>query len=509
MTTAPARSGAFSPEILARQKMKGIFLAVLAVLTVSGLALQLSKESATQGAPVIYLIGSPGTEAQEANRDFQAWLRRMGIPEVDLRIDAGSSDQSKAIIQGISGIGADLMPSNLGPNLRYLQAMGLTRDLTDAAKRGGFGPETFAPAARDETVIDGRQFAYPTLLYVLMNYANLDTFAELGLEPPPARPSFEQFESIGREFVKRANPPGQKQRRFFCSGVTPLPMYRSLGLDTFNETLTKCTLDDPRYARVLDLIHRWTYEDRLVPSATDMASFSSDGSTASSFGPRLYQFSKGTIGIIDGGSYLTNSLRHLGAIRLAVLEPPNGGFPNAVFGASMLAVYAGSKHPEAAGQYLRYLASPEYAERVIKTGSGIPANLSFARRAEFLRPPDYPNEWGCNESFVNAIEKIGIPYTSNPFVLYAIYSRIAENANGQFMAGLCSAQQAGQRAARDINEEIARTLQNQPDLAPRYEKLAALQKEIDARRARGEKVPLAWISNPFHQQYYKFMGWAE
>ena len=35
------------------------------------------------------------------------------------------------------------------------------------------------------------------------------------------------------------------------------------------------------------------------------------------------------------------------------------------------------------------------------------------------------------------------------------------------------------------------------------------QDMIDARRARGEKVPLAWITNPFHRRYYMEMGGAE
>jgi len=489
--------------------MKGIFLISLLILSLAGLALHFTGSEKTAGPPVVYIAGSPGPETQEAIRNFRDWLQKKGYPDIDLRVDAANSDPTKIIIQGISGIGADLIPSNLGPDLRYLQAMGLTSDITEAARQAGFGPKSFAAPARDEVMIGDRQFAYPTLLYALMNYANLDTFAEVGMAPPPARMSFAEFESLGKEFVQRANSLGQKQRRFFCNAVSPLTMARSLGLDTFNETLTRCSLDDPRYAEVLDLIHRWTYDDRILPTATDLAAFSSDGSTASSFGPRLYQFSKGVLAIIAGGSYLTNNLRLLGPMRLAVLEPPNGGFPNAVFGASMLTVYAGSKNRSSALRYLEYLSSPDYARRLIRSGLGIPANLDFARSPEFLQPADHPNEWGCNEHFVDAVENIGIPYTASPFVLYAVYNRIVEDANGRFTAGLFDAREAGRRAAMEINREIDRTLRQQPELRPEYEELAARQKEIETRRAHGEKVPLAWITNPFYRHYYQFMGWAE
>jgi multiple sugar transport system substrate-binding protein len=489
--------------------MKILFFVLFSVLTVAGLALYFTRPEAIATSPVIHLIGSPGPETQHRINGFRDWLKETGNDDVDLRIDAGNADKSKIILQCISGIGADLLPSNLGADLHYLKAMGITRDITESARAKGFGPESFAEVAREEILIDGRQYAYPTLLYVLMNYANIDTFEALGMEPPPARMSFEEFETIGREFVKRANPPGSTTRRFFANAVTPLTMGRSLGLDTFNETMTRCTLEDPRYAQVLDLIHRWTFADRLLPSATDLSSFASNGSTAAAFGPRLYQFWQGNLGIIAGGNYLVYSLRQLGKIRLAVLEPPNGGFPNAVFGATMLSVYAGSKHPEAAESYLQYLASPGYARRVMETGGGIPANLELARDPDFLRPPEYPNEWGCNERFVQALEEIGIPYTASPFVLFSVYNRISDEAFERFMAGRSTAEEAGRRAATAINEEIARTLHEQPELQARYDELTARQREIEARRARGEKVPLAWITNPFHRRYYQAMGWTE
>jgi len=489
--------------------IKGVLLLAFLGLTVASFGLYFSREHTVSGAPIVYMTGSPGPDGQEMVRRFREWLAKENLSDVDLRIDASNSDPSKVVIQGISGIGADLIPSNLGPDLRYLKAMGLLTDLTDVAEHGGFGPKTFASVAQVETGIDGRQFAYPTLLYVLMNYANLDTFALLDLPPPPPQMSFDEFEALGKQFVEKANPPGQKRRRFFCNAVSPLTMRRSLGLDTFNETLTQCTLDDPRNIRVLSLIHQWTYDVRLLPSATDMASFASDGSTASSFGPRLYQFAQGNIAIIAGGSYLTNSLRKLGNLRLAVLEPPNGGFPNAVFGAAMLALYAGSPNPEAAMRYLRFLASPEYSTQLIASGQGIPANLTMARHPDFLHPPDHPNEWGCNERFVDAIETIGIPYTPSPFVLYSVYHRISEEAFERFMADRCTAEEAARRAADGINAEIARTLEEQPELKERHEVLTARQREIDARRSRGEKVPLAWIENPFHRLYYQAQGWIE
>ena len=40
---------------------------------------------------------------------------------------------------------------------------------------------------------------------------NVDTFRRVGMEPPPREWNFETFERIGKEFVRRANPPGERQ----------------------------------------------------------------------------------------------------------------------------------------------------------------------------------------------------------------------------------------------------------------------------------------------------------
>ena len=490
--------------------MKWLFLIALLVLTAATFALYATRPAFRgTGAPVIYLAGSPGPDTDSTFQVYQDWLKKSGLPATDLRIDVANSDPTKVIIQGISGIGSDLIPSYFGADMQYLQAMGLLSDLTPDADREGFGPGTFSPVAHDEAIVNGKQYAYPTLLYVLMDYVNVDTFTQLGLPVPPARMTFDQFETIGKEFVAKANPPGQKMRRFFCSGVSPLTMRRSLGLDTFNETLTRCTLDDPRNTQVLQLIHKWTETDHLLPDATDMAAFTTDSSTAASFGPRIYQFRIGNIAMIAGGSYLAATFRQWPDLKLAVCEPTYGEFPNAVFGATMLSVYAGSKHPEAARSYLYFLASPDYLRWVVESGTGIPANTEIAHSAEYLHPAGHPAEWPCNEPFVDAIEQIGIPYTASPYVLYSVYSRLDDEACARYTAGQCTAEEAARRAASAINDEINQTLEQQPALRARYAMLVARQQEIDARRQRGEKVPLDWIENPFYRRYYQFMKWAE
>lgn len=488
--------------------MKWVIVGVFALLCLATLAVSLTRERAIAEHPPVFMTGSPGPEMSERLEAFQKWQATRGGSAINLQLDAVNSGMNKIIMQGVSGMAADILQANGSADLGYFASIGLLADLGPYAKKGGYLPDRFLSAIRGEMLVEETQFGCPVSLYLLVTYINRATFEELGLEVPPPQINWEEFERRGKEFVAKANPPGQRPRRFFVSGVNTTALRRSLGLDSFNETLTRCTLDDPRNARVLDLIHRWTYKDRLIPSGTDMAALVSDGD-AGVFGPRLYQFKIGNIAMITGGNYLTPALRRLGSIPLSVTMPPYAEFPNAILGAQMLTLYAGSKQPEAAVAYFEFLQSEEFYQTLLHNGDGIPTTKEQAHREEYLRPPDYPNEWGCNEEIVRSVEEAGFPYTVSPFVSFGVYNRIDNAAIDRFNTGLLTAKEAGERAAMEINDEIALNIKRRPALRKKHDELMTIQKEIEARRARAEKVPREWIRNPFLKAYYEYKGWCE
>ncbi|HRJ73599.1 MAG TPA: extracellular solute-binding protein [Terrimicrobiaceae bacterium] len=488
--------------------MKWVILGIVGVLILASFGVFLTRQRTEAGGPPVFMTGSPGTEMNERLGIFREWQKARGGAAINLQLDAVNSGMNKVIMQGVSGMAADLIQANGSADLGYYSSIGLLADLGPYAEKGGYRPDRFLPAIRNELVVDGKQFGCPVSIYLLVTYINRATFENLGLEVPPPRMTWEDFERRGKEFVAKANPPGQKPRRFFVSGVNTTAMRRSLGLDTFNETLTRCTLDDPRNTRVLKLIQKWTVEDRLIPTGTDMAALVSDGD-AGVFGPRLYQFKIGNIAMITGGNYLTPALRRLGSLPLAVTMPPYAEFPNAILGAQMLAIYTGSKNAAAATEYLEFLQSEEYFATILRHGDGIPTTAEKAHRSDYLRPPDHPNEWGCNEEIIRCVEEGGFPYTVSPFAVFGVYNRIDTSAIDRFMTGLITAEEAGARAAAEINDEIALNLERRPALRAKHKELVAIQARIEERRSRGEKVPREWIRNPFLKAYYEFQGWCE
>lgn len=488
--------------------MKWIILTVFAVLGVATFGVSLTRERKLSEQDPIFMTGSPGPEMEERIAAFRKWQSERGGQEINLQLDAVNSGMNKIIMQGVSGMAADLLQSNGSADLGYYSTIGLLADLAPFALRGEFTPDRFLPAIQGEMVVDGIQYGCPVSIYLLITYINRETFEDLNLEVPPSRMDWNDFERRGKEFVAAANPANQKPRRFFVSGVNTTAMRRSLGLDTFNETLTRCTLDDPRNARVLELIHKWTHEDRLIPSGTDMAALVSDGD-AGVFGPRLYQFKIGNIAMITGGNYLTPALRRLGELPISVTITPFAEFPNAILGAQMLAIYEGSKNKPAASAYLEFLRSEEFLETLLRNGDGIPTTWEQAHREDYLRPPAYPNEWGCNEEIVRSVEEIGYPYSASPFVPFGVYNRIDLAAIDRFNTGLIDAAEASRRAAKEINAEIELNIERRPALREKHSQLIILQEQIEKRRAKGEKVPSEWILNPFLKAYYKQMGWIE
>lgn len=137
------------------------------------------------------------------------------------------------------------------------------------------------------------------------------------------------------------------------------------------------------------------------------------------------------------------------------------------------------------------------------------AKLEAFRQDYAVLIPIYQAEWGCHEAFSDAAKEIAVPYSASPFVLTQVAQRLIGRAEEDFMSDRISAEEAVREMTTRVNDEIALTLREEPNKAPLYEKLCGVQREIDARKARGEKVPAAWIRNPFHRYYYAWQGTLE
>ncbi len=462
---------------------------------------------------------------------------RLVIPKVELRLDTANRDPTKQIIQGVSGVAGDIMDLWSGSgDMPYFQEIGLLHDVTEPAGRLGFDisktwPATAYEISQVEEDGNRHQYMFPCNVCAHEFWGNAGTLRKHGQDIPPRRWTWEEFERRGKAFVAAANE-GKRHRDTFFANQMPLEvMHRGLGLSRFNETLTRCTLDDPRFVRVLELKVKWTYEDRILPSRADLESFATESGYG---GSTLQLFNSGNYAMFWMGRYALIQLREFyetsGPIEYFICEPPHGGFPNSFTGTRSAAVYSGGEHKDLAVLFLAYLASEAYNMQIVADADALPPCPKYAETPQFKKPRAYPNEHGVHEAFSAAARNIAIPSVFSPFTATRSVGRILSQGEEKVLSDVASAEAVAEDVARRVQREIARKLAENPSLVPRYEKACALQEKIDERldalrqaealreagkdvppelARRAKKIPADWIANVFLARYYAAKGYVE
>ncbi len=412
--------------------MKKLFAGVFAVLCAATIGTVLTEPSAVEDRPVLYWVTDNNPARTLQIERFHAWLEKDPTrPKIMMKVDYANRDVSKQVIQGVSGVGGDVMDIwSPGGDMHYFNEIGILEDVTEWGLALGFSPDKTYASIRPELVIGDRQFMFPCNVTVSMYWVNKDTFAKYDMETPPRRWTLDEFEAIGREFAKRANEGLPYHKYFLADRVRTEIIARSLGTDMFNETLTVCVLDDPRYVEALKRVRKWTYEDRILPSAADTDSFSAGAGYG---GLELQLFNSGNFAMIWRGRYALIQLRDFGAMKLSVSEPPHGGFPVSSTGSRAAGIYAGSKNKDLARYFLAFLASEDYNMTIVEDADALPPNPDFTTTEAYRRPKAYPNEWGCHEVFSEAAATIGVPASHSPFVSTKEASRFRGSSEDGFM----------------------------------------------------------------------------
>ncbi|HQY89630.1 MAG TPA: hypothetical protein PK402_13335, partial [Tepidisphaeraceae bacterium] len=171
--------------------------------------------------------------------------------------------------------------------------------------------------------------------------------------------------------------------------------------------------------------------------------------------------------------------------------------------------------------FLSFLASEEYNMQIVRDADALPPDPKYTKIDAYISPVDFPEEAGVHAPFAEAAIEIAVGNSYSPFALDSEVSRIEREEASKFMNGLQNLEETLKIQTRLVNDLIARRLNEDPTLKPRYELLVARQKQIDEFKSRlvetkkGEpipdemKIPRELISNPHHLAYYKTIGWIK
>ena len=482
--------------------MKYLFAIILTILLAATGLNHWSQPEVRSEKPILYWVTNANEVRERQVEVFYEWLRENGYPEMEIRLDSSNRDISKKLIQGVSGVGADIIDmGNDEPWLLY--STGMLTDLSDLAAKHGFVPEATWQGKRPSIVIEDTQVGFPKGATVQMYFVNAGLLERVGMEPPPGQWDHATFEALGREFVKRANPPGERRTIFFADNANRRIMRRSMGLSEYNERMTRCTLDDPRSVETYRKLHRWIFEDRILPTPADL-DFYAKGDTITS---RNQLFVREQFAMVTNGRFAMIQLRAHPELRLTVREPPHGHFRNSLFGSASTAIYANSDKKELAAYLLEFFTSERFNMTVVEGADALPPVPNYTEIDAFRRPVRYPNEWEVHAPFADAAREIGINITVSPYVLPYVVNRIERNSWQSLISGAMTPEEAAADAAARTNRQIQENILKDRALRMRYEKDVRVQAAIDRTRAEGRPVPREWVTNPFYQKYYEHRGW--
>jgi len=487
--------------------MKSVFLGIIIALVASSSLLYWTQPDRDSPIPVLYWITQDDEVKRETIVLFKEWLAEKNLPQVDIKIDNTNQGVMKKLTQGLAGVGSDIMDV-YGNEIELFGSSGMLMDVTETAKELGFSPDATYPALRSDVLHEGKQYGFPRNAAAAMYWINKDTFARYGIEEPPHRWTWDEFERIGKQFVAAANPPGTRDRIYFMkpasSAVTMQEFRRGMGLSAYNETMTECILDDPRSVEVYRRVYRWVIELQLIPTIADASAMTADSAIPG--GATFHLFAVGRYAMLNLPRWALIRLRPLGKLPLRVIEPPNTGFSNIVFGCGLISAYTNTKYPEETARFMQFLTSESFNLLVARSGDSLPPVPKYTQSEEFLRPPEHPEEWQAGEVFSSAAPEIGIPTSRSPFVQTTVFVRIESQVQQSLLAGRLTPEEAAKTQADRTNKEILITLTEDPKKKVLYAELQEVQKKIDELKAANLPIPREWITNPFHLRYYEHKG---
>lgn len=484
--------------------MRNLFLLLLgALIAFSQFINYRVGEGGKTGLPVVYWVADASKYRRAQFDHLTNWLKVHGAPPFEVRMDPANMAANKIIVQGVTGTAGDIIQC-YGNQVRYYAEIGILEDLGPMAKELGIDTSVFSPAFKPLMYYDGKLVAIPANMGQAVFCVNMEAFRKVGMDCPPERWDFDAFERIGKEYIRRVQIGEKRRDRFFAARVDTTIMRNSVGVTIYNETMTAPALNDPRYAEVLKRAKKWTYEDRILPTKADMDSFNQEGDN---YGGSSGLLHKGYFAMMTIGRWHFCTTRFMSTdVEYRCVAHPDGGFQNHQISGRTMALYKGSRHKDLAKHFFRWLTSAEYNLYVVGDADGDPPNMNYLKVETYLRPAAYTNEWKYNEVLARLNATTGVPEEISPFVVPgAVQSRINKVIDG-FNNSIYSAEDALIEMERITQEGIRDHLKRHPELDSRYRAALAKQKEIDAAKAAGKKIPLDLVENPVLKRYYEVMG---
>ncbi len=400
-----------------------------------------------------------------ARRD-QVALFNTRNPTCSLTLDPGNGGMEKVIVQSLGGVGPDLFDCYDGFQLSAYVRSGVAWDVTDELKSRYLDIATIWPPLQQYVMYDKRVYGFGTNLSADAIWFNKEIFDAESVPYPKGPWTWEQFIPLAQRMTKRDAEGRVIRFGFMCEWWNWLHFVYQQGGRVYTPDGTRCVVDSPETIAGVQFLHDLIYKYHVTPSPVEEATMATQGGWGSG---TITRFGAGKAAMALGGRWWLCTLRDEKNLHLGVAESPYSRYRLfRAYGKATL-INRHSPRREEALRFLVYQSTKEYNDLINNQADGLGPVVRDTYSDAFLHNPRFPAE-DQNEVWREAALHSQSDQVS-PFVNGQIASRILNKQLDLVKNDQKTPEAAMRTAAEQINAEIARTIQTDPELRRRYELL--------------------------------------
>ncbi len=390
-------------------------------------------------------------------------------PDYDLRLDPSNSGMAKVIVQCVGGVGPDLFDCYDGFQLSAYVKSGIALDVTDELAAAGIdvARDCWA-AAHPNCILEGCTYGFPTNASVNAIWINKAIFDEHGIPYPKGPWTWEEFIPLAQKLTVRDRAGRMEHFGFMMDWWNWRHFLCEWGGSVYTPDGTRCVLDRPENVAAIQFMQDLIYKYKVAPSPVDEANMATTGGWGSG---TITLFGGGRTATALGGRWWLCTLRDYKKLRMGAVECPHpaGHKPRfRGYGRSTL-VNKNSPRRQQAVEFLKYLAGKQYNELINHQADALAPVTRYCFTDLYLHDPEFPQE--DYNAVWRDIMQYGVPDEVSPFINGNVASRLIERQLDLVKGGRKSAAEAMRAATSQVNREIERNVERDPELRERYEEL--------------------------------------
>ena len=394
-------------------------------------------------------------------------------PDLYVTLDPNNVDMQKVIVQAIAGVGPDLFSCYEGIQLSAYVNSGIAWDVTDKLKQAGIDVDKDLWRAADPTFMyGGRVYGFPANVAVNAIWFNKDIFDACKIPYPQGELTWKEFIALAQKLTVFEQD-GRIRHFGFLFDFTSVQNFLKLwGADVYTRDGTRCILDSPEAIAAIQFMRDLIYKHKVSPNPVQESAMATQGGWGMG---TITWFGGGRGAMALGGRWWLCLLRKYENLRLGAFATPHGpGRKYLGYGKSVL-VNKFSPRREQAFRFLTYMFDKPYNDLVNHQADALAPVKKYCYTDEYLHDPDYPRE--DFNTVWRDIMNYGEPEWVSPFVSGNVVYRILTKQLDLIKSDDKTAEEAMKTAARLINDEIQKNLEQNPALKASYLSLTGKKEE--------------------------------